>query len=96
MSRDELLAEVWPSLPVLPRGGWRMRFRPPLGGRCRLEAGAPNPPAAREAGGASRVCCERGWGRTISTASRRSMPAGSRRSESSGRPGGRRCKPCVL
>ena len=42
------------------------RFRPPLGGRCRSGTGVPR-----------RSC---GWGCAVSTASRRSMPVGDRRS----------------
>ena len=43
------------------------RFRPPLDGRCRSETGAP-------------FALLRSWGYAVSTASRRSMPVGDRRS----------------
>ena len=61
------------------------RFRPPLGGRCRSETGAPSRP---------RVLLS--WGYAVSTASRRSMPVGDRRSRPSARfcsVGGTRFRP---
>ena len=54
-----------PALRARARG-WGTRFRPPVGGRCRSGTGVPR-----------RSC---GWGCAVSTASRRSMPVGDRRS----------------
>ena len=74
--------------------GGRVRCRPPPGGRCRLEAGAPNAhrgcrPEGRRAqqyliyggGRCPQAFLDGWWEGAVSTASRRSMPAGSRRSE---------------
>ena len=74
--------------------GGRVRYRPPLGGRYRLEAGTPNSHRGYRPGGrrSQRYLINRGgrcpqaflygwWEGAVSTASRRSMPAGSRRSE---------------
>ena len=72
------------------------RFRPPLGGRCRSETGAPPSPRFAQSGvrgfdrlsvvdAGRRPALRRprvllSWGYAVSTASRRSMPVGDRRS----------------
>ena len=90
-------------------GGWRVRFRPPRGGRCRPEAGAPNSRRGSRPGGRypkplpfqrrgrfpSGIACGGGWRVRFRPprGSRCRPEAGAPNSRSGSRPGGRYSKP---